>query len=58
MLLCVQRSIHGNYRILGNSGNSSDALFKKSEEVLRNATVLLDEFLRGYDRRLRPGFGG
>ena len=24
----------------------------------QNTTLLLDEFLQGYDKRLRPGFGG
>ena len=33
-------------------------LGKPRKRVSQNTTMLLDDFLVGYDKRLRPGFGG
>ena len=33
-------------------------LGKPIKRVSQNTTMLLDDFLVGYDKRLRPGFGG
>lgn len=37
---------------------SRNSTLKNREEIVRNTTQLLDKLLQGYDKRLRPGFGG
>ena len=34
------------------------ASMSTKKEMVRNTTALLDQLLKGYDKRLRPGFGG
>ena len=40
-----------------STGLSAAEAAATKKEIAKNTTLLLDQLLEGYDRRLRPGFG-